>query len=159
MVVVPSSDLGGSEVIALDLARWMRENGMECEVVFLSSNEGPASKRAEAYGLPIHMVDGSRSIIQLVRLFRSRSTKHVLAFMFGAHLYVAIAARLSGATKMIAFVGNPASPDPVRRKRTKRRARLAQPFTAMVVACSHYVADSVSSAYALKPEKVQVIHN
>lgn len=164
MVVVGSANLGGSEVLALNLARWMLSSRIPCELVFLSSEPGPARSRAERFGIAIHDIDEAALsrlgfVWTLRRLLRARAADHVLAFMFGVHLYVGLAARLAGVKKLLAFVGNPASRDKRQRRRMKIRARIAQPFTSKVVSCSTYVADSIIPAYGLRPEKVHVIHN
>lgn len=164
VIVIGSANLGGSEVLALNLAQWMHASGDACELVFLSSEDGPARRRAERLGVAVHVVDESsvsrpRFVIALARLLRERSAEHVLAFMFGVHLYVALAAKLAHVPNVVAFVGNPAPLDVTRLRRTKRRARLAQPLTTCVVSCSCHVADSIVAAYGLRRDKVKVIHN
>jgi glycosyltransferase involved in cell wall biosynthesis len=142
MIVLSSTDLGGSESLGLSLAAALGDDAM---VVFMSDLEGSSGR----FG----------SIRAIAKVVRQHRPETVLAFMFGAHLWVALGARLGGARKMLAFVGNPAPLDLVRRERTRWAARASLPFVTAVVACSDYVAASIRAGYGLPKKKVVRIWN
>lgn len=160
LVVLGSTDLGGSESLGLSLAAELDR----ATIVFLTRADGPARRRASALGfevvdLDITSMGRARFISAFARLCRTRSAGSVLAFMFGVHLWVLMGARLGGAGIRLAFVGNPAPLESVRRRKTKAAALASLPFVSKIVACSEYVAESVTASYRVPRSRVVVIHN
>jgi len=161
--LVIGGDVAGGQVVALQLARAARARGDR--VVVLAPQRGPFTELVEAEGIPVHVVDVSRTFrvagaIRLVRLLR-RERVDVL------HTHTALAAnvlaRLAGRATGVAVVShlhieNHFRPNPVARAvhRTldNRTARLA----AQVIAVSEETRTALV-AQGYPASLVEVVHN
>jgi glycosyltransferase involved in cell wall biosynthesis len=162
--VLGGDAMGGCERLSIDLAAEYAEQGLTQAVLFYGAEgSGPAWRAFEALGVTPYRIDYDGKPVHFVwalaRLCRRLGVQAVLTHGFGMHLLIAAGARLGGARRVLALVGNPPPAEPVLLRRVRRRAHLARPFVTREIACSRYVRELMLREYRLPPDRVVVVHN
>lgn len=163
--VLGSDSMGGCERLSVDLATYYaQQNDRKQAALFYGQvGEGPAWQEFRKLGVEIFAVpyEGKKAsfVSNVRRVCKGLKVRHVLTHGLGMHLLIAAGAKMAGATRIIALVGNPPPADPRVLARTRRRAHAARPLVDFEVACSHYVRERMITEYQLPPKRVRVIHN
>lgn len=161
--VLGADTRGGCESLSLSLARELErlEPGSQ-EVVFLSPLTGVISPHFESAGIVVHSCPASGRI-EFMRAFAAlcvrRQASSVLTHGFGRHVYTALAVPRVPRCRTIPLVQNPAPAERSPRLKTMVYAQLARPFVHRHVACSRYVADSMTREYGIPSREIVVVPN
>lgn len=162
--VLGGDAMGGCERLSIDLAAAYAAQGLTQAVLFYgAAGSGPAWRAFEALGVTPYRIgyDGKpfHFVWALARLCRQLGVQAVLTHGFGMHLLIAAGARLGGAGRVLALVGNPPPAEPALLRRVRWRAHLARPLVTREIACSRYVRERMLREYRLPPDRVVVVHN
>jgi glycosyltransferase involved in cell wall biosynthesis len=99
--VTTGLEIGGGEVLLLNLAEAALASGRKCEVVSLIG-DGPMRRRFEAAGIPLHTLGMRRGVpspggvVQLVRLIRTLKPDVVQGWLYHGVIAATVALLLSG---------------------------------------------------------------
>ncbi|MHB8734305.1 MAG: glycosyltransferase [Terriglobales bacterium] len=164
MHVLGAPHLGGVESQCLAMIAVLQQQISEQQVTFMAGVEGPLKQRFAALQVPVHgcLYTSPHRISfvwRLKKLFRTQAPTTVIAYCFGMHAFVALAARLAGVKNVIVMVQNPAPRRLTKRFKTLLLAQAARPFVRTEVACSGYVAQSIARGYRLPLRRICVVHN
>jgi glycosyltransferase involved in cell wall biosynthesis len=156
--------MGGCERLSLDLAAEFAEDGLEQHVLFYSRSALDRIRRAfEALRVGTVWIPYEGRVLPFVSAVamacRGRKVRTVLTHGFGFHPLIATGARLGGACKVFALVGNPPPPEPGTLRRVRARAHLARPLVSGEIACTGYVRDRMVREYRLPRARITVVPN
>ena len=167
LIVLMSLVAEGTPQLALQLARQWQQDGLHVEVLVMQPEPRDMQAEFQGLGLPLHWVDLGNGLSRywalichtysLCRRLRARS---VMSFPLGWHAFVAIGARLAGASKICAYVGNP---PPIWTgasfRKFKLMVQLGRPFTHRLICCSRYLLDLTLRDFQVGPKEATVIYN
>lgn len=160
--VVATLGCGGTEVSCLALAREFAQRGVANSIVALRRGNGTIEEAlAEIAGGAPRLLDGGR--LARVRAFgtivREAAPDAVIFHFFHIdHLALGAAARLAGVGRIAAKQGNPASTDPVARRKLRTIIHLTGVLGIRLVSASHWIEASLQELAPL-PEGSRVVHN
>ena len=153
-------EIGGAEIVALELARAQRDRGCEVTLLALRSSEGPLMARAASAGLEVQLAGGCPTGREL-RLYPriARCLSDLQPDVVHTHdptslLYAAAVARARGAVVVHTKHGH----DTVGSRR-RLAARVAAGLTHAVVAVSEDVAMVARQGGEVSARKIVVIEN
>lgn len=161
--VLGSLNYGGVESVALGLIRRLREQGFSQAVLHVGELPGERETEfrqvAHIIQCPYSRGDRPRFIADCARALRAIGPDRVLAYNFGNHAMVALAARLAGVPATYVQVAG----SPMRDYRTRYKsmvlAHLARPFCRGEIAVSESVRRQLVSRLLLPPARVRTIPN
>ena len=167
LIVLMSLVAEGTPQLALQLARQWQQDGLNVEVLVMQPEPRDMQAEFEALGLPLHWVDLGNGLSRYwallchgYRLCRRLRARSVMSFPLGWHAFVAIGARLAGASRICAYVGNP---PPIWTgasfKKFKLMVQLGRPFTHRLICCSRYLLDLTLRDFQVGPKEATVIYN
>ena len=156
--------MGGCERLSLDLAAYHAEQGHEQIALFYGdAGSGPAWTQFEALGaVPFRVRYEGRPfefVNRVRRLCHQQKVKAVLTHGLGMHLLIALGARLGGARRVFALVGNPPPISTSLTRRIRVRVQFARPLVTQEIACSNYVKVLMCRSYWLPRRRVIVVPN
>ena len=167
LIVLMSLVAEGTPQLALQLARQWRQDGLNVEVLVMQPEPRDMQAEFQALGLPLHWVDLGNGLSRYwallchsYRLCRRLRARSVMSFPLGWHAFVAIGARLAGASRICAYVGNP---PPIWTgasfRKFKLMVQLGRPFTHRLICCSRYLLDLTLRDFQVGPKEATVIYN
>lgn|GEM_PF-512637 len=167
LIVLASLCAEGTPVLALQLCRLWRQQGIGIVIALLEPLPDDLRAEVEALDLPIETFQlGSgparypRLALQTLRICRSHSCTAVLSFPLGWHGCIAWGARAAGARRVCAHVGNL---PPVWTGRSFRRfkalVQLGRPVTHRLLCCSDYIRTATIRDFRLRPGETTTIYN
>ncbi len=167
LIVLMSLVAEGTPQLALQLARQWQQDGLHVEVLVMQPEPRDMHAEFQALGLPLHWVDLGNGLSRYwallchsYRLCRRLRARSVMSFPLGWHAFVAIGARLAGASRICAYVGNP---PPIWTgasfKKFKLMVQLGRPFTHRLICCSRYLLDLTLRDFQVGPKEATVIYN
>ena len=167
LIVLMSLVAEGTPQLALQLARQWQQDGLHVEVLVMQPEPRDMQTEFQALGLPLHWVDLGNGLSRYwallchsYRLCRRLRARSVMSFPLGWHAFVAIGARLAGASRICAYVGNP---PPIWTgasfRKFKLMVQLGRPFTARLICCSRYLLDLTLRDFQVGPKEATVIYN
>ena len=167
LIVLMSLVAEGTPQLALQLARQWQQDGLNVEVLVMQPEPRDMQAEFQALGLPLHWVDLGNGLSRYwallchsYRLCRRLRARSVMSFPLGWHAFVAIGARLAGASRICAYVGNP---PPIWTgasfKKFKLMVQLGRPFTHRLICCSRYLLDLTLRDFQVGPKEATVIYN
>ena len=167
LIVLMSLVAEGTPQLALQLARQWQQDGLKVEVLVMQPEPRDMQAEFQALGLPLHWVDLGNGLSRYwallchsYRLCRRLRARSVMSFPLGWHAFVAIGARLAGASRICAYVGNP---PPIWTgasfKKFKLMVQLGRPFTHRLICCSRYLLDLTLRDFQVGPKEATVIYN
>ena len=167
LIVLMSLVAEGTPQLALQLARQWQQDGLHVEVLVMQPEPRDMQAEFQALGLPLHWVDLGNGLSRYwallchsYRLCRRLRARSVMSFPLGWHAFVAIGARLAGASRICAYVGNP---PPIWTgasfRKFKLMVQLGRPFTHRLICCSRYLLDLTLRDFQVGPKEATVIYN
>ena len=167
LIVLMSLVAEGTPQLALQLARQWQQDGLNVEVLVMQPEPRDMQAEFQALGLPLHWVDLGNGLSRYwallchsYRLCRRLRARSVMSFPLGWHAFVAIGARLAGASRICAYVGNP---PPIWTgasfRKFKLMVQLGRPFTHRLICCSRYLLDLTLRDFQVGPKEATVIYN
>ena len=167
LIVLMSLVAEGTPQLALQLARQWQQDGLNVEVLVMQPEPHDMQAEFQALGLPLHWVDLGEGLSRYwallchsYRLCRRLRARSVMSFPLGWHAFVAIGARLAGASRICAYVGNP---PPIWTgssfRKFKLMVQLGRPFTHRLICCSRYLLDLTLRDFQVGPKEATVIYN
>lgn len=159
--VVATLDRGGTEVSALTLACEFARRGIANRVAALEPGGGAIASEFKAVaGVPTVLPGGrftrARAMRKLVVTHRPDA---ILFHIFNAeHVVLGAAARLAGATRLVAVLGNPVAHGPAMAQKVRTLVRLTDFLGIRVVVASRWIERSLVQA-GCAPRNRRVIHN
>ena len=167
LIVLMSLVAEGTPQLALQLARQWQQDGLKVEVLVMQPEPRDMQAEFQALGLPLHWVDLGNGLSRYwallchsYRLCRRLRARSVMSFPLGWHAFVAIGARLAGASRICAYVGNP---PPIWTgasfRKFKLMVQLGRPFTHRLICCSRYLLDLTLRDFQVGPKEATVIYN
>ena len=167
LIVLMSLVAEGTPQLALQLARQWQQDGLNVEVLVMQPEPRDMQAEFQALGLPLHWVDLGNGLSRYwallchsYRLCRRLRARSVMSFPLGWHAFVAIGARLAGASRICAYVGNP---PPIWTgasfRKFKLMVQLGRPFTHRLICCSRYLLDLTLRDFQVAPKEATVIYN
>ena len=167
LIVLMSLVAEGTPQLALQLARQWQQDGLHVEVLVMQPEPRDMQAEFQALGLPLHWVDLGTGLSRYwallchsYRLCRRLRARSVMSFPLGWHAFVAIGARLAGASRICAYVGNP---PPIWTgasfRKFKLMVQLGRPFTHRLICCSRYLLDLTLRDFQVGPKEATVIYN
>ena len=167
LIVLMSLVAEGTPQLALQLARQWQQDGLNVEVLVMQPEPRDMQAEFQALGLPLHWVDLGNGLSRYwallchsYRLCRRLRVRSVMSFPLGWHAFVAIGARLAGASRICAYVGNP---PPIWTgasfRKFKLMVQLGRPFTHRLICCSRYLLDLTLRDFQVGPKEATVIYN
>ena len=167
LIVLMSLVAEGTPQLALQLARQWQQDGLTVEVLVMQPEPRDMQAEFQALGLPLHWVDLGNGLSRYwallchsYRLCRRLRARSVMSFPLGWHAFVAIGARLAGASRVCAYVGNP---PPIWTgtsfRKFKLMVQLGRPFTHRLICCSRYLLDLTLRDFQVGPKEATVIYN
>ena len=167
LIVLMSLVAEGTPQLALQLARQWQQDGLNVEVLVMQPEPRDMQAEFQALGLPLHWVDLGNGLSRYwallchsYRLCRRLRARSVMSFPLGWHAFVAIGARLAGASRICAYVGNP---PPIWTgasfRKFKLMVQLGRPFTHRLICCSRYLLDLTLRDFQVGPNEATVIYN
>ena len=167
LIVLMSLVAEGTPQLALQLARQWQQDGLNVEVLVMQPEPRDMQAEFQALGLPLHWVDLGNGLSRYwallchsYRLCRRLRARSVMSFPLGWHAFVAIGARLAGASRICAYVGNP---PPIWTgasfRKFKLMVQLGRPFTHQLICCSRYLLDLTLRDFQVGPKEATVIYN
>ena len=167
LIVLMSLVAEGTPQLALQLARQWQQDGLNVEVLVMQPEPRDMQAEFQALGLPLHWVDLGNGLSRYwallchsYRLCRRLRARSVMSFPLGWHAFVAIGARLAGAFRICAYVGNP---PPIWTgasfRKFKLMVQLGRPFTHRLICCSRYLLDLTLRDFQVGPKEATVIYN
>ena len=167
LIVLMSLVAEGTPQLALQLARQWQQDGLNVEVLVMQPEPRDMQAEFQALGLPVHWVDLGNGLSRYwallchsYRLCRRLRARSVMSFPLGWHAFVAIGARLAGASRICAYVGNP---PPIWTgasfRKFKLMVQLGRPFTHRLICCSRYLLDLTLRDFQVGPKEATVIYN
>ena len=167
LIVLMSLVAEGTPQLALQLARQWQQDGLKVEVLVMQPEPRDMQAEFQALGLPLHWVDLGNGLSRYwallchsYRLCRRLRARSVMSFPLGWHAFVAIGARLAGASRICAYVGNP---PPIWTgasfRKFKLMVQLGRPFTHRLICCSRYLVDLTLRDFQVGPKEATVIYN
>ncbi len=167
-IILTSLAAEGTPRMALSLCRSWQAAGHRVVVGVLQARPDDLSAEFDALGVErVALGFGERGLwryaLLLVRVFslvRRTRARAVLSMPLGWHAVIALGARLAGAQRVVAHVGNHPAATPNRAFRKFRRlVRLGRPFTHRLACCSRYVRDGAVAAFGVTEAETAVIYN
>ena len=167
LIVLMSLVAEGTPQLALQLARQWQQDGLNVEVLVMQPEPRDMQAEFQALGLPLHWVDLGNGLSRYwallchsYRLCRRLRVRSVMSFPLGWHAFVAIGARLAGASRVCAYVGNPPPIWPgASFRKFKLMVQLGRPFTHRLICCSRYLLDLTLRDFQVGPKEATVIYN
>ena len=167
LIVLMSLVAEGTPQLALQLARQWQQEGLRVEVMVMQPEPRDMQAEFEQLGLPLHWVDLGAGLSRYwallrhsFRLCRRRRVRSVMSFPLGWHAFAAMGARLAGARRVCAYVGNP---PPIWTgssfRKFKLMVQLGRPFTHRLICCSRYLLDLTLRDFQVGPTEATVIYN
>ncbi len=167
LIVLASLAREGCPVLALQLARHWRAEGLPVRVLTFFSGPNDLAPAFAAAGVPVHHLQLDRGPARLLRLFVAGlrllgpdRPQAVLSFPLGWHAPFAWGARLVGVRRLVAHAGNL---PPVAAGRSFRRFRalvqLGRPVTHRLVCCSEVVRQASLREFGLRPAEAITVAN
>ena len=167
LIVLMSLVAEGTPQLALQLARQWQQEGLRVEVMVMQPQPRDMQAEFEQLGLPLHWVDLGAGLSRYwallrhsFRLCRRRRVRSVMSFPLGWHAFAAMGARLAGARRVCAYVGNP---PPIWTgssfRKFKLMVQLGRPFTHRLICCSRYLLDLTLRDFQVGPTEATVIYN
>ena len=167
LIVLMSLVAEGTPQLALQLARQWQQDGLHVEVLVMQPEPRDMQAEFQALGLPLHWVDLGNGLSRYwallchsYRLCRRLRARSVMSFPLGWHAFVAIGARLAGASRICAYVGNP---PPIWTgasfRKFKLMVQLGRPFTHRLICCSRYLLDLTLRDFQVGRKEATVIYN
>ena len=167
LIVLMSLVAEGTPQLALQLARQWQQDGLKVEVLVMQPEPRDMQAEFQALGLPLHWVHLGNGLSRYwallchsYRLCRRLRARSVMSFPLGWHAFVAIGARLAGASRICAYVGNP---PPIWTgasfRKFKLMVQLGRPFTHRLICCSRYLLDLTLRDFQVGPKEATVIYN
>ena len=167
LIVLMSLVAEGTPQLALQLARQWQQDGLNVEVLVMQPEPRDMQAEFQALGLPLHWVELGNGLSRYwallchsYRLCRRLRARSVMSFPLGWHAFVAIGARLAGASRICAYVGNP---PPIWTgasfRKFKLMVQLGRPFTHRLICCSRYLLDLTLRDFQVGPKEATVIYN
>ena len=167
LIVLMSLVAEGTPQLALQLARQWQQDGLHVEVLVMQPEPRDMQAEFQALGLPLHWVDLGNGLSRYwallchsYRLCRRLRARSVMSFPLGWHAFVALGARLAGASRICAYVGNP---PPIWTgasfRKFKLMVQLGRPFTHRLICCSSYLLDLTLRDFQVGPKEATVIYN
>ena len=167
LIVLMSLVAEGTPQLALQLARQWQQDGLKVEVLVMQPEPRDMQAEFQALGLPLHWVDLGNGLSRYwallchsYRLCRRLRARSVMSFPLGWHAFVAIGARLAGASRICAYVGNPPPTwTGASFRKFKLMVQLGRPFTHRLICCSRYLLDLTLRDFQVGPKEATVIYN
>ena len=167
LIVLMSLVAEGTPQLALQLARQWQQEGLRVEVMVMQPEPRDMQAEFEQLGLPLHWVDLGAGLSRYWALFRHsfrlcrrRRVRSVMSFPLGWHAFAAMGARLAGAFRICAYVGNP---PPIWTgasfRKFKWMVQLGRPFTHRLICCSRYLLELTLRDFQVGPKEATVIYN
>jgi glycosyltransferase involved in cell wall biosynthesis len=167
LIVLMSLVAEGTPQLALQLARQWQSEGLRVEVMVMQPEPLDLQAEFQELGLPLHWIDLGCGLARYwallcsgYRLCRRLHVRSVMSFPLGWHAFVAIGARLAGARRICAYVGNP---PPIWTgssfRKFKLMVQLGRPFTHLLICCSRYLYDLTLRDFHVQPGEATVIYN
>ena len=167
LIVLMSLVAEGTPQLALQLARQWQQEGLRVEVMVMQPEPRDMQAEFEQLGLTLHWVDLGAGLSRYwallrhsFRLCRRRRVRSVMSFPLGWHAFAAMGARLAGARRVCAYVGNP---PPIWTgssfRKFKLMVQLGRPFTHRLICCSRYLLDLTLRDFQVGPTEATVIYN
>jgi len=165
LLVITTTDFGGTESILLELVRRMTGRGLELEVCSLCPL-GQIGREIESTGTTVttlgmapdaSLMELARGALRLARMIDEREIDLLQTFLYRANVVGAIAAKLS--RRKPSLISSQRSLNPAGFHAAARAVRWTRRFSDTVVAVSSAVRDEVLSTERTQPAKVIVIRN
>ena len=167
LIVLMSLVAEGTPQLALQLARQWQQEGLRVDVMVMQPEPRDMQAEFEQLGLPLHWVELGAGLSRYwallrhsFRLCRRRRVRSVMSFPLGWHAFAAMGARLAGARRVCAYVGNP---PPIWTgssfRKFKLMVQLGRPFTHRLICCSRYLLDLTLRDFQVGPTEATVIYN
>ena len=167
LIVLASLCAEGTPVLALQLCRLWRQQGVAIVIALLEDSPDDLRAEVEELGLPIETFRLGRGpgryprlALQSLRICRRHQISAVLSFPLGWHGCIAWGARAAGVRRVCAHVGNL---PPIWTGRAFRRFRalvqLGRPVTQRLLCCSDYIRTATIRDFRLRPGETTTIYN
>lgn len=167
LIVLTSLVAEGCPQLALQLAQHWQQQGLAVELLCLCDHPNDLRPEFEALDLLIHTFALGHGLARYprlawlsYRLCRRLRPQAVLSFPLGWHAFIALGARLAGARRVCAHVGNL---PPVWSGRAfakfKALVQLGRPFTHRLLCCSTYIRDATVRDFGVAPREARAVFN
>lgn len=167
LIVLVSLVAEGTPQLALQLADKWKSEGYSVEVLVLNKQPIDMLHEFEELEIPIHLCELGHGLNRYLNLIwhtyflcRKLHVRSVMSFPLGWHAFIAMAARLSGVSRVCAYVGNP-PPIWTGTAFTKFKflVQLGRPFTHKLICCSNYLLRLTIRDFSVSPSEATVIYN
>ncbi len=167
LIVLASLAREGCPVLALQLARHWRDQGLSVRVLTFFSGPDDLAPAFAAAGVPVRQLQLDRGPGRLLRLFVAGlrllgpdRPQAVLSFPLGWHAPFAWVARLAGVRRLVAHAGNLPPVDAGRSfRRFRALVQLGRPVTHRLVCCSEAVRQASLRDFGLQPAEAITVAN
>lgn len=167
LIVLASLAREGCPVLALQLARHWKAEGLPVQVLTFFSGPDDLAPAFAAAGVPVRHLQLERGPARLLRLFLAglrlmgpQRPRAVLSFPLGWHAPFAWGARLAGVQRVVAHAGNL---PPVAEGRSFRRFRalmqMGRPVTHRLICCSEAVRQACLRDFGGRPAEAITVAN
>jgi glycosyltransferase involved in cell wall biosynthesis len=167
LIVLASLAREGCPVLALQLARHWRAEGLPVRVLTLFSGPDDLAPAFADAGVPVRHLQLERGPVRLLRLFWAGLSlvgpdrpRAVLSFPLGWHAPFAWGARLAGVRRLAVHAGNLPPVDAGRSfRRFRALVQLGRPVTHRLVCCSEAVRQASLRDFGLRPSEAITVAN
>jgi glycosyltransferase involved in cell wall biosynthesis len=168
LILLSSLAAEGTPVLALDMAKYWKHNGVDFRVC--TFQEPPSDLAAEFKAARIE-VDTLSLVFQGYRKFPTLAWRvfkychryqidSVLSFPFGWHSYVAWGARLAGAHRVVAHAGNyPPTDNPRAIEQLRTTLALGGLWRSPIACCSNHVRDGLALHLHIASDLLHTVYN
>lgn len=167
LIVLASLVAEGCPQLALQLAQYWQEQGVQVEVLRLEPEPIDLQPEFQSLGISTHAFSLGGGLARYPRLvwlsyrlcLRLRP-QAVLSFPLGWHAFIALGAWLAGVRRVCAHVGN-LPPVWTGRAFTKFKllVQLGRPFTHRLLCCSAYIRDATVRDFGVAPREARALFN
>lgn len=167
LVVVSSLVAEGTPVLALEMCRYWRRQGLRPELAVLSRDRADLLREVEDAGFDPHFynLQGRRTRYlsmarQSAELVRTTGASAVLSFPLGWHSFIALGARWANAERVVAHVGNyPPHWTGLAFEKFRFLIQVGRPVTDRLICCSDYVREGVIRHFGVPERDAVTVYN
>ena len=160
--LIPTLKTGGTENHVIRLAAGLKHRGHDTGIICVFQ-KGPLGEEAEREGVPLVLLEagerwGGRASVRIWNRLRSNPVQVLHTYLFGAHLFAGLPARLLGVPAVLSSRRGRAVTH-WQRKREQWLENLGNLFVDRVTCCSRENKEWVLANEKISAEKVVTIYN